>query len=240
MTQPTTTLVAAADHADALIVARRAKTTLCLLLFFVLGTELTLFFLLRYVPSLAGLTAPPPYEAAAVRSRAVLQYGLGLLDFAGLILPVLLAVTVLVILQVQLVARLVGTGRVVGGLVWAVIVALLLFPWQAVLNNPAITADAAADAIGLKVPGVVYTWAEVSHPLVGAHFAEFNAPGADVPMTVLHWMRYAGWPVLAMIFVGIVHTKTERGLRQSFGTFADEPESVETTSSVVVTDAPQL
>ena len=82
----------------------------------------------------------------------------------------------LVILQVQLVARLVGTGRVVGGLVWAVVVALLLFPWQAVLNNPAINADAAADAIGLKVPGVVYTWAEVSHPDAGGPLRGVSTP----------------------------------------------------------------
>ena len=225
---PGNPLVAAADYADALIVARRAKTTLCMLLFLLLGSAVTLFFLLRYVPSLAAMTAaapPVPPDKATAATRGLLQYFVGLLDFAGLILPLLLAVMVVVTLLVQLVARVVGTGRMTGAVVWAVLLALLLFPWQAVLNNPTVASDPVASSIGLKIPGVIYTWAEVSNPVLGAKFAEVNAPpppggtAIDAKITAaLHWLRYAGFPLLAMVIVGIVHTKTEPGLRQSFGT----------------------
>ena len=212
--QPTHTLVAA-DHADALLVARRTKTTLCTLLWFVLGTQLTLFFMLRYWEPVRGLiTSPMP----TANGRATLQYFVGLLDFAGLVLPTVLLGTVLVVLLVQVVARVAGTGRTTSALTWAVLLTILLFPWQAVLNNPALATDDKTNAIGMKVPGVLYTWAEVSHPAQGATFAEVNAPDADKFAAGLHWARYGLFPLLAMVMVGIVHTKTARGLRQSFGT----------------------
>ena len=225
MTQSSNTLVAAADYADALIVARRVKTTLCMLLFFLLGTTVTLFALLRYVPSMAPAIGTGPFDGNTTLVRGGLQYFIGLLDFAGLILPALLVAFVVVILLVQVVARVVGAGRTTSALVWAVLLALLLFPWQAVLNNPATNPDPAADAIGMKVPGVVYTWAELSSPTAGARFPEVNSPpppgttvGSARAVAVLHWLRYAGFPLLAMIIVGIIHTKAERALRQSFGT----------------------
>ena len=249
MTQSTQSLVTAADHADALIVARRVKTTLCMLLFFVLGSALTLFFLMRYWPALQPATAMTSAPSSP-QTQAVTRYVIGLLDFAGLILPPLLAAFVLVLLLVQVVARVAGAGRSTSALAWAVLLMLLLFPWQAVLNNPAITNDPVADAIGMKVPGVIFTWAEASNPTLGARFAEVNAPPTPVEaggvpdpkvMAVLHWLRFAGFPLLAMVIVGVIHTKTERGLRQSF--VSDEavlPPTVDDGSTVVVTDGPQL
>ena len=238
MTRPvsaTNPLAAAADYADALIVARRLKTTLCTLLWFVLGTELSLFVLLRYVASVRSLIVPTAAAnpAAVANSRAVLQYAVGLLDFGGLILPLVLVAMVTVVLLVQVAARTVGAGRTTSALGWAVLLAVLLFPWQAVLNNPAINADKTQDAIGMKVPGVVYTWAEVSHPDQGAAFADVHGvrPGTGtgpatsepsaVVVAVLHWVRYAVFPALAMVIVGLVHAKTEQGLRLSFGTATD-------------------
>ena len=225
-------LVAAADPAEALAAARRAKTTLCTLLFFVLGTVLTLFFLLRYVPSMrplvAGPTPVPPDSRAAV-----LQYAVGLLDMAALVLPLVLVVMVGATLLVQVAAGAAGTGRTVSALGWAVLLAVLLFPWQAVLNNPAINPDPRANAIGMKLPGVVCTWAELSHPTQGATFAELNVPGTDKLAAGLHWARYALFPLLAMIVVGLVHTKTERGLRQSFGTDVVVDESGDVVASDV-------
>ena len=243
MTQSTHTLVAAADYADALIVARRVKTGLCALLFFVLGSALALFALLRYAPSLRPITGVGPFDGHTAAARAGLEYVVGLLDIAALIVPVLLAVFVGVILLVQLVARVVGTGRTTGALAWAILLAVLLFPWQAVLNNPLNTTDPTANAMGMKVPGVLYTWAEVSHPTLGARFAEVNVPDGDRTIAVLHWARYGLFPLLAMVMVGIVHTKTERGLRQSFGTDVVVPPPPTATGAdegVVVTTTPQL
>jgi hypothetical protein len=230
MTQTIYPVVIATDSGAALAAARRAKSALCLMVFFVLGTELTLFFLLRYMPSLQPITAGPPSATEPKWERPTFQYLIGLMDYAGLLLPLVLSPIVLVMVLVQVAGRVAGAGRTTSAFGWSVLLAFLLFPWQAVLNNPAITTDAAASAIGMKVPGVVFTWAEVSHPAAGARFLEVNAPvpanasAMDVKtIAVLHWLRYAGFPLLAMIVVGIVHTKTERGVRQAFGTDAGEP-----------------
>ena len=225
---PPRTLVAAADYADALTVARRVRLGVCLGLWFVLGTGLTLFFLLRYTAATRALLTAP---ADHVAGRAVLEYLVGLLDYAALILPLVLIGATAATLGVQVAARTVGAGPTTSSLAWALLLAVMLFPWQAVLNNPSINADDRADAIGMKVPGVVYTWAEVSHPSQGATFAEVTGrvPGAPpsegpVPPTgveraaaVLHWARYVGFPALAMVIVGLAHAAGERGLRRSFG-----------------------
>lgn len=221
MTQPH--LATSADYADALLTARKAKTILTLLLLFVLAAELTLFFCLRYYRPLKP--APTTTEQ---HTRDVLQYFVGLMDFAGLILPVLLAVVLLLILQVQLVGRLLGTGKMTAAFLFSVLLALLLFPWQAVLNNPAIISDPGANALGMKIPGVVFTWAEISNPTVGASFGMGDVK-PDVFATGLHWARYAGFPVLSILILTTIHFRSRRGLRQSLG----EDQIVQTTTPPV-------
>jgi hypothetical protein len=241
MTQ--TNLAASADYADALLTARRAKTVITVLLLLVLISELALFFVLRYFKPLpTGITITKPEQL----TRDISQYGVGLLDIAGLILPALLAGVIYLILKVQLVARLIGVGRITAALVWAILLMLLLFPWQAVLNNPAISYNESANAIGMKLPGVIYTWAEVSDPWLGARFGmDENEPGAthlsqpasetlaksDMQMRseragdnppkfaelILHWARYVAFPVLSILILTIIHFKTQRALRQSLG-----------------------
>lgn len=206
------TLAASADYADALLTARRAKAILIVGLLLVLVAELSLFFGLRYYGPLAS---------AGRRERAVVQYVVGLLDFAGLILPALLSVVIWLILQIQLVGRLLGTARMVSAFLLSVLLVLLLFPWQAVLNNPAISSDPLGNQLGMKIPGVIYTWAEVSNPSVGASFGLHepvaNATARDIPGLVLHWARYVGFPVLSILILTNIHFKTRRSLRQSLG-----------------------
>jgi hypothetical protein len=204
-------LANSADYAEALLTARRAKAALTLLVLLVLLTELALFFCLRYYKPLPWGDAPVDQY-----TRDVTQYFVGLLDFAGLILPVLLAVVIYLILKVQLVGRLVGVGRTTSAFLWSVVLVLLLFPWQAVLNNPAINYNQVANSIGMKVPGVVYTWAEVSNPDLGATFGIGN-PKADMGWLMLKWGRYVGFPVLSILILTIIHFKSHRGLRQSLG-----------------------
>jgi hypothetical protein len=209
MTQ--TQLATSADYADALLTARKAKSLFSLLILFVLVAELSLFFALRYYRPLK-----PPVTALEQHSRDVIQYAVGLLDFGGLILPALLTVVIYLILKVQLVGRLLGTARMTSAFLWSVLLALLLFPWQAVLNNPAINSDPVASSLGMKIPGVVYTWAEISNQTVGASFG-VNDIKPDVLAFSLHWARYAGFPILSILILTIIHAKTRRGLRQSLG-----------------------
>jgi len=204
-------LAASADYAESLLTARKAKAILTLLILFILVAELSLFFVLRYYRPLT--LEPTPAEQHV---RDVLQYGVGLLDIGGLILPALLSLVILLILQIQLVGRLLGTGRMTSAFFWSVLLVVLLFPWQAVLNNPAINSDPTANSLGMKIPGVVYTWAEISNPIAGASFNTGDAR-PDIPALCLHWARYAGFPVLSILILSTIHFKTRRSLRQSLG-----------------------
>jgi hypothetical protein len=196
-------LAASADYADALLAARKAEAIFTLLILFVLVAELSLFFVLRFYWPLKPFPAPVEQHA-----RDLVQYGVGLLDFGALVLPALLSLALLIILQVQLVGRLLGAGQMTSAFFWSVLLALLLFPWQAVLNNPAINSDPVADALGMKIPGVVFTWAEISNSNVGASFHGTQ---------FLHWARYVGFPVLSILILTTIHFKTRRSLRQSLG-----------------------
>jgi hypothetical protein len=212
MTQ--TTLASAADYADSLLVARRTKIVVSVLILFILVAQLTLFFVVRYgYPHL--LEAP---ATTADRNKTeLIQYTIGMLDFAGMILPAVLTVTLFILLQIQLVGRLVGTAKMTSALLWSVMLCLLLFPWQSVLNNPAINADPAATAIGLKIPGVLYTWSEFSNGKFGATFTVGKDWTKDWAPVVLHWTRFCVAPVIAVLILIWIQFKSDGGLRQSLG-----------------------
>lgn len=237
MTQPS--LAVAADQADALLTLRRATQVLAALILAATLVQMTVFLGVRYwhfwpVPSAAG---------TARRDAAdMLEYLVGLLDFAGVILPAMLAVALLVALLIQVAARLAGAGRTTTALLWAVALALLLFPWQSVLNNPAVDPKAGESAIGMKVPGAFYTWAEVSHPTLGAGF---KTPARLVdglldPVVWLHWARYVGFPLLAIAMLGLDVRDATRGLRRALGGAATVPPTPDVPAGAVPQVAPQL
>lgn len=211
--------VYSADYADALMSARRAKNVLTVVVLFVLVFELTLFFGLRYYKPLT----PDPMTLQMQHTRAVVRYFLGLNDYAGLIAPALLAVTLYVILKVQLVGRLLGTGRMTSAFLWAVGLTLLMFPWQGILNNPSISDDPAANGMGMKIPGIVYTWPEISDTKndTGATFSTADMQHRWA-IVVLHWARFVGFPLLGIVVIGVIYTKSQRGLRQSFYAETDD------------------
>jgi hypothetical protein len=95
---------------------------------------------------------------------------------------------------------------VTSAFIWCVVVAVLLFPWQAFLQNTDFTGD-------FKLPGVLYTWAELTHPNLGA---KFTSTGFDPP-TMLRWARFVGWPVAALVLLLIIQAKSSRGLRAALG-----------------------
>ena len=202
MTQPS--ILAAADYADALITARRAKTTVFLLVMLLLVVELALFFIARYTK----VTLVSPDGKASLMGQ-LFQYLIGLIDFLGLVLPALLAVIIGLILNVQLVGRLLGTGRMTSAFLWCVLIVFLLFPWQSFLNNPVLNNDPA----GIRIPGILYTWAEFSHERLGARFDA----KADLRIGILRWARFVGFPIVALILLATVQLRSDRGLRQALG-----------------------
>src|SRR5436309_11002664 len=112
---PPSNIATAADYADAMMIARRAKNTLFMLLALMLIIQIATFFVARmtnYIPpdtnksladSLPPATAPattqPNNEA---RNRIVttgLQYLTGLIDFFGVVVAVTLGVVLLLIIK---------------------------------------------------------------------------------------------------------------------------------------------
>ncbi len=206
MTQ--TNILNSADYADALLTAKRAKNLVFLIIMLLLLGELALFVIARYT---VVLDAGAP-GAAAPRWHEVVKYLVGLIDFLGLILPALLAIVLFLILNVLLLGRLLGAGQLTSAFLLCVLLVLMLFPWQSFLNNPTMNGDPAANAMGLKIPGVLYTWAELTHEQLGAKFTH-----TDMPFAVLRWARFAAFPGLSILILLMIQSRSNRGLRQALG-----------------------
>ena len=227
---PPSNIATAADNADAMMIARRAKNTLFLLLMAMLALQLVTFFVARMtnhvIPapadtSLAGSVSPTTAPSATTQASAavspadtashttlagqVLRYVTALIDFLGILLIIVLAMVILLIAKIMLVGRLIGVAQVTSAFIWCVFLVVLLFPWQAFLQNTDFTGD-------FKIPGVLYTWNELTHPTLGAKFQ-----GLDVYQTALRWTRFVGAPVVAIILLLVVQAKSSRGLRAALG-----------------------
>jgi hypothetical protein len=204
-------IATAADYADAIMTARRAKNTLFLLLLLILLTQLALFFLgrndvLRYSPTEAAANVETsatsqPTTTAPVDKRwiAKLEYLVNLSAYLGIVLTIVLAVVLLLIVKIMLVGRLIGVSRLTSAFIWTVVLAVLLFPWQAFWP----------DSYEFKIPGALYTWDELVHRV------KYRTAISDD--TVLFWARFVAFPALALIILLAIQVKSRRGLQQALG-----------------------
>jgi hypothetical protein len=231
---PPSNIATAADYADAMMIARRAKNALFLLLMAMLALQIVTFFVARLTnhvippaesslastvspttapsaattqssPTAAAVAAETGNHTATTMAGQVLRYVTALIDFLGILLIIVLAMVILLIAKIMLVGRLIGVAQVTSAFIWCVFLVVLLFPWQAFLQNTDFTGD-------FKIPGVLYTWSELTHPTLGAKFQ-----GLDVYQTALRWTRFVGAPVVAMILLLVVQAKSSRGLRAALG-----------------------
>jgi hypothetical protein len=190
----------AADYADALLIARKAKGYLCFALLAVVLAQMTIFLIGRYGQLLSGAADTP------TRGVLLLHYLVGACGFVALVGVAVLLAVLLLILAIMLIGRLVGVSQVTGAFIWCLVLAALLFPWQAFL------ADGGLATAEFRIPGILYTWGEL---LRDARFG-LDQP---VPWTVLllKWARFVGFPLVAVILTLLVHIKSRRGLRQALG-----------------------
>jgi hypothetical protein len=208
MTDPA--IATAADYADAMYTARRTKNLLVLLVFVMLLIQLGLFFVARYTDYIVAT------NTATTRPIPVwvdwLQYLVGASAFLGVVLTIVLSFVLLLIVNIMLVGRLIGVARCTSAYVWCLVLLVLLFPWQAFLSNATFTDPS------FKIPGVLYTWDELTR------LAKFGiAKPAETPELVLRWARFVAFPVVAIIITLLIQVRSNRGLRQAFG--ETEPEA---------------
>lgn len=209
-------IATAADYADAMLTARRAKNVLVLLLILIIVGQLAVFFLVRYdivrVDQLVVPTTMPTTDAATQPSGvdvSDLMHYLGAACLAiGLIGTVVLGFVLLLVVNIMLVGRLIGVARLTSAYLWCIVLLVLLFPWQAFLNNVGLTAE----QISWKWPGVLYTWNELMQPMHGAKFPEDLSRFA-----ILKWVRYVAFPVVALIMLLVIQFKSNKGMRQALG-----------------------
>lgn len=193
-------LASIADYADALTTARRARSILVLLISVMLLFQIGLFFAARYRIQVDAETVPVD----------MLKYAVGLTNFLGVVTPIVLAFVLFLIVEVMLIARLLGIARLVWGFIACLVLIALLFPWQAFLMNQTFT------SAEFKIPGVLYTWEELVlrarvHPV-------------GFMRELLYWGRFVFWPALALALLWMIHYQSGRGLRTAFGeTPAPEP-----------------
>jgi hypothetical protein len=203
MTQ--TSLAAAADYADALTTARKAKNLLFWLLFFILVAQLSIFFAARYSGSFLTSGERP-------KSVEFFRYVTNPLTLLGFVFTIVLACDLLLIVLVMVMGRLLGVARLTSAFLWCVLLAVLMFPWQGFLHFPGINDES------FRIPGVLYTWGE----LVGD--ARFNL---DHPMeggqTLLKWARFVGFPFVALVILMSIHFRSRRALKQAMGEIKDLP-----------------
>jgi len=223
---PPSNIATAADYADAMMIARRAKNLLFFLLLLMLLLQLTIFFVARLTPHVIpdaasptdatvtvttlAATAPSTQPIAALRDKAltpmVLRYVTSLIDFGGMIFILVMVVVLLLIVKIMLVGRLIGVAQVTSAFLWCVFLALLLFPWQSFLQNTDFTGE-------FRFPGVLYNWAELTHRERGA---KFISTGFDA-FTFGRWARFVGVPVVSVILLLVIQAKSSRGLRAALG-----------------------
>src|SRR5258708_2532581 len=216
----TSPIATAADYADAMMSARRAKNVLFLLIVLSLVAQIAIFFLLRQKPDLVPtISAAAPslattQPASPKFATRVIEYLVVITGFLGVALSIVLAAVLLLLVTIMLVGRLIGVSRVTSAFIWCLILIVLLFPWQAMLVSPTSTPYIAesTDHAEFRVPGVLYTWGEVVQPERGAQFKSSMSTFA-----YLRWARFVGFPIIAIILTLMVQSKSSRGLRLALG-----------------------
>jgi hypothetical protein len=192
-------IATAADYADAMLTARKAKQIVWSILAVLLCAQIALFFVARYRVDPANTN----------HFTDLLKYITGGIDFLGMVLTIVLAIDLLLIVVIMLVGRLIGVSRVLSAFLWCVVLAVLLFPWQAFLVNQTFSSPE------FKVPGVLYNWAEL--------VARARVHPAGHQATFLFWARFVGWPAASLVILMIIQASSQRGLRQALGEIPPKP-----------------
>jgi hypothetical protein len=219
-----TNVATAADYADAMLIARKARTIFAFSLLAILIFQLALFITFRFTPALdkfivsdaelamkaamapttlpAGTVAENPKEGEF--GRNFLKYLIGLSDFFGLMFSILLSLVLLLLLNIMLIGRLIGISKVTSAFLWSLVVLTSVFPWQAFLNNESLTRTE------FKVPGVLYNWNELSQRGAMEDDLRFHE-------MVMRWARFLAMPLVTIALCFIVLSKSGRGLRMALG-----------------------
>ena len=220
MTRTTTPLAVAADYADALMTARRAKNWLFILILLMLISQVTVFILaktniLKLESAVLTSTSQPVEAKPAVDVDQIVRYATPIINFASVGLTIVLVIVMLLLVTIMLVGRLIGVSHVTSAFIWGVLFLIVLFPWQTFLiadDHYPVSASASSsisEQPAFKWPGALYTYAELKR--------DYRFENSPIQVAVWGWGRYVGWPMLAILLLLVVQAKSSRGLRYALG-----------------------
>ena len=115
----------------------------------------------------------------------------------GLFCGTLLVLVLLMSLKVVLLGRLRGVAYLTSAVLWSLVLLVLLIPWDAAFA-------------GFPVPGVLFGAREL---IEGSSLVTFGAQGAGWEDHLLYWMRFVGYPVLAMVLWLTIQVQYARSYR---------------------------
>jgi hypothetical protein len=196
----------AADYADALLVARRVKRTMLLLLALILVGQIAIFATAQWSDILrAGATpSTQPGVLSAANWPDVLHYVSSVSLYGAIVFNIVLLATLAMTIHIMLVGRLIGVALVVRAFVLAVLLLILMFPWQTLLVTEGF---GRADFVP---PGVLYTWREIETRVV-------PHASLDANTAVLYWARFLAMPIVAMVILLLVQKRSGKGLKLALG-----------------------
>mgnify|MGYP000551372086 CR=1 FL=1 len=196
-------LATAADYAEALLTARRARCWLAAIVAAMLLAQMAVFFAARFTAAVVpDAAATQPSRSQAI-GRLLLEYVVSTSAFLGMASVLVLAAVLLLIVNIMLVGRLIGLSDTIKALLWCVVLAVLVFPWQALLNSPDY------QGTDFRIPGVLYTWAELT--------AHARAPWPGVEQKILKWTRFAAFPAASGLVLLLLYLRSGRGLQLALG-----------------------
>ncbi len=155
--------------------------------------------------------APAPVDEPSDQQTASFIYealrpGLAMIRAGSLFCGVLLALMLLLSVKMSLVGRLGSAGYLTSAMLWSLVLAVLLAPWN--LAFP-----------GFPVPGMLF-----GHGELVAMTAEAAWGAAEVgwETSLLYWARMVGYPVLGLILLAAVQVQYARARRGVMAETADE------------------
>ncbi|MFW6155564.1 MAG: hypothetical protein ACOC95_10145, partial [Planctomycetota bacterium] len=127
---------------------------------------------------------------------AVLVIALPIARAVGLLAAVLLAAVLLVSLEITLLGRLSGTAYLTGALLWSLLLAVMLVPW-----------NLAFDGFGL--PSALFTGPE----LVAGTSRVLSTADVGWAVELVYWLRFVAYPAAALLVWLAILIQYRRGFR---------------------------
>ena len=188
---------------DALKCLRAAKCWLLTIILLALVTQLAGFVLVDIFPIvdhevLTGETVGAASEGDLVLAD-VLNWGLATSKFAALAAAGMLALVVMFAVKLSLLGRIGGPAGFLGAFFWSLILLIVLFPWQGMLQS----------AIACGATFNLGQLTEMAGTVKGSW-------GAETPALVkqtFYYARFLGYPVLAILIALVVMARFARGYR---------------------------